>query len=128
MTFREAIATGFSNYVNFNGRASLSAFWYWILFTVLGSVVMAAIDAVAFPSSATLSPFSDLFGLATFLPSISVSVRRLHDTDRNGWWFLLSLLPIIGIIVLIVWWIQKGTPGANQYGPPPASRTASFAA
>lgn len=128
MTFRNAIAAGFSNYVNFSGRASVPAFWYWVLFTILGSLVMAAIDAVAFPSSGTLSPFSDLFALGTFLPSISAAVRRLHDTDRNGWWFLLSLLPLIGTIVLIVWWIQKGTPGNNQYGPPPPDRNAAVAA
>jgi uncharacterized membrane protein YhaH (DUF805 family) len=58
-----------------------------------------------------------LFGLATLLPGLAVSVRRLHDTNRSGWWILLWFIPLIGIIVLIVWWVQQGTPGPNRFGP-----------
>ena len=63
-------------------------------------------------------PLQLLFNLATLLPTLAVSVRRLHDTDRSGWWLLLGLIPIIGNLILLWWYIQAGTPGDNEYGPP----------
>jgi uncharacterized membrane protein YhaH (DUF805 family) len=60
-----------------------------------------------------------LFGLATFLPGLAVTARRLHDIGRSGWWMLLWLVPLVGWIVLIVWYCQPGQPGTNQYGPNP---------
>lgn len=114
MTFTEAITSGFSNYVNFNGRAARSEFWYWTLFTFLVSVVLGAIDYGI--GSGVLG---DLWGLATFLPGLAVAARRLHDTDRSGFWLFLLVLPLVGIIVLIVWWCFAGTPGSNQYGVNP---------
>jgi uncharacterized membrane protein YhaH (DUF805 family) len=62
---------------------------------------------------------SFLFSLATIIPSITVGVRRLHDTNKTGWLMLLGLIPIAGIIILIVWTVQEGTPGSNKYGPNP---------
>jgi len=122
MTFRDAIRAGFANYVNFSGRAGLGEFWYWVLFIILVGIVTAIVDATWFPDLYPLSPLSDLFTLATLLPGLAVSVRRLHDTDRSGWWFLLWLIPLIGTIVLIVWWVQQGTPGPNRFGPNPPNR------
>ena len=61
-------------------------------------------------------PLRMLAGLALFLPTLAVTVRRLHDIDRSGWWYLLSLIPIIGILVLLYWYIQPGTEGPNQFG------------
>jgi len=115
MTFTQAIKSGFSNYVNFSGRAARSEFWYWTLFTVLISIVVDAYDYGMGSGSGLLG---QLWGLATFLPGLAVGVRRLHDTDRSGFWMFL-LLAVVGIFVLIVFWCFKGTSGNNQYGPDP---------
>jgi len=69
--------------------------------------------------SSNLTPFSSIWSLVTFLPSLAMGVRRLHDTDRSGWWWLLSFIPLIGIIVLIVFWCFEGTRGPNRFGPDP---------
>ncbi|HMJ31878.1 MAG TPA: DUF805 domain-containing protein [Xanthobacteraceae bacterium] len=117
MTFFEAISSGFRNYVGFSGRAARSEFWYWILFTVLVGIVTSIIDFGVLSSN--LTPFSSIWSLVTFLPSLAMGVRRLHDTDRSGWWWLLSFIPLIGIIVLIVFWCFEGTRGPNRFGPDP---------
>ena len=96
--------------MNFSGRAVRSEFWYWVLFAIIVSVIAKVIDLVLFPHS-DVSPINSLVGLALFLPGLGVSVRRLHDIDRTGWWILLVLIPLIGAIVLIIWYCQKGTPG-----------------
>jgi uncharacterized membrane protein YhaH (DUF805 family) len=116
MTFTQAISAGFSNYINFSGRASRSAFWYWTLFAFLVGVVADIIDYGVGSGSGVIS---ELWGLATLLPNLAIGARRLHDTDRSGFWLFLILLPLIGLIVLIVWWCFKGTSGNNQYGPDP---------
>ncbi|MEA2950467.1 MAG: hypothetical protein QOI40_5797 [Alphaproteobacteria bacterium] len=118
MSFTQAIANGFQNYVNFSGRAARSEFWYWFLFAILVSIVAGIIDAVLFSSSG-LSPVSGLIGLALILPGLAVSVRRLHDLDRSGWWILLGLIPLIGGIILLVWDCMRGTIGPNRFGPDP---------
>ena len=117
MNFTQAIASGFQNYVNFTGRAARSAFWFWTLFAVLASIVSGLIDAMLF-SGASVSPLNSLVGLALFLPGLAVSVRRLHDLDRTGWWLLL-LFTVIGIILLIIWDCMRGTSGPNRFGPDP---------
>src|SRR5256885_2259449 len=99
MTFGQAISSGFQNYVNFTGRAVRSEFWYWILFYVIVIVVTSIIDQVAFRHS-DISPLTGLAGLAFLLPNLAVGARRLHDTDRSGWFLLLSFIPLIGIIIL----------------------------
>ena len=114
MTFSEAISSGFRNYVGFSGRASRSEFWYWILFTVLVSIALSIIDFGVLSGNSVLS---SLWSLATFLPSLAIGVRRLHDGDRTGWWWLIVIIPLIGIIVLIVFWCLEGTPGSNRFGP-----------
>jgi uncharacterized membrane protein YhaH (DUF805 family) len=114
MNFAEAITSGFSNYVNFSGRATRSEYWFWVLFTILGLLATEIIDYAL-----GLTVFYPIFGLATFLPSLAVGVRRLHDLDRSGWWLLLSLIPLIGAIVLIVWFCSRGTVGPNRFGPDP---------
>ena len=67
-----------------------------------------------------ISVLGALFSLAMFLPSLAAGVRRLHDLDKSGWWYLLVLIPIIGALVLLYFFVQKGTAGANRFGPPPA--------
>jgi uncharacterized membrane protein YhaH (DUF805 family) len=117
MNFGQAIASGFANYVNFSGRAVRSEYWYWVLFTILGAIVTSILDAALF-SFETVSPLNSVFNVITFLPSLAVLVRRLHDIDRTGWWVLIGLTGI-GLILLIYWACQPGTPGPNRFGPDP---------
>lgn len=98
MTFTDAIGTCFRKYVNFDGCASRSEFWWWFLFTVIVSLVCRQVSF----------GLAGAFSLATLLPSIAVGVRRLHDANRSGWWMLLYLLPVIGWIILIVFWVEPG--------------------
>ena len=118
MTFGEAISSGFQNYVNFTGRAARSEFWYWVLFNLIVGIVTGVIDYIAFPGAA-VSPLNSLANLALLLPNLAVAARRLHDTDRSGWFLLLAFIPLIGIIILIVWWCQRGTTGPNRFGLDP---------
>lgn len=119
MDFITAVETCFRKYVTFSGRASRSEFWWFMLFVVLVSIVLSVIDVVIFEPEESLSPLSDLFSLATFLPTLSVTSRRLHDIDRSAWWMLLFLLPVIGWAVLIYWHVLKGSEGDNQFGADP---------
>jgi|SRR6267142_2765103 len=118
MSFGEAISSGFSNYVNFSGRAPRSAYWYWVLFVVLLSIVTNVIDAMVF-GSAGFAPLSTIVGLGLFLPGLAVGIRRLHDLDKSGWWWLLIFIPLVGAIILIVWACTRGTMGPNRFGPDP---------
>jgi len=104
MDFQQAIQSGFSNYANFNGRAARSEFWYWQLFVTIGGLAGELLDLVVSYGVLDIggSPLSILFWLATFIPNLAVMVRRLHDTDRGGWWLLLFFIPLIGPIVLIM--------------------------
>jgi uncharacterized membrane protein YhaH (DUF805 family) len=122
MTFGEAIRSGFDNYVNFSGRASRSEFWWWVLFAILASIVANIIDAII---GAPI--FSLLVSLGLLLPGLAVSVRRLHDTNRSGWWILIGLIPIIGFIVLLIFYLEQGNPGPNEHGPPPVGTPAAAA-
>ena len=122
MTFGEAIRSGFDNYVGFDGRASRAEFWWWVLFAILASVVANIIDAII---GAPI--FSLLVSLGLLLPGLAVSVRRLHDTNRTGWWILIGLVPLIGFIVLLIFYLEQGNPGPNEYGPPPADTPAAAA-
>ena len=113
MNFVQAIQSGFGNYVNFSGRAARSEFWYWTLFSILANLAANFVDALV-----GLGIVSLIVSLALLLPGLAVSVRRLHDLDRTGWWLLLVLTGI-GIILLLIWDCMKGTTGPNQYGPDP---------
>ena len=117
MTFGQAISSGFQNYVNFSGRASRSAYWYWTLFAVLMSIASKLLDVTLFPGLDT-SPINSLVGLALFLPGLAIAVRRLHDLDRTGWW-LLIIFTVIGILVILIWFCMRGTAGPNRFGPDP---------
>lgn len=123
MNFSSAIRSCFSKYVTFSGRACRSEFWYFMLFTVLGSITLSLFDIASFGSGPDdPQPFSSVFSIAVFLPMISVTVRRLHDTDRSGWWYWLALIPLIGWIILLIWYGSEGTSGANRYGQDPLGR------
>ena len=94
MQFQDAIRSGFRNYVTFSGRAPRSEFWYWTLFAFLVAAVSGILDSALFPSMGT-GPISAITSLLLFLPGLAMSVRRLHDLDRTGWWMLIALT-IIG--------------------------------
>jgi uncharacterized membrane protein YhaH (DUF805 family) len=119
MNFTQAISSGFSNYVNFAGRAVRSEYWYWTLFFFIGSIVASIIDVVL-----GIRVFDTIFGLGVLLPTIAVGVRRLHDLDRSGWWLLLGVIPLIGAIVLLIWFCSRGTVGTNRFGPDPLAAIA----
>lgn len=116
MGFGEAIGVCFTKYVVFAGRASRSEYWLWVLFTVLASLACGIVD---FAIGAPVNVFGGLFSLATFLPSLAVSIRRLHDIDRSGWWLLLCFVPLLGWIALLIFDCLPGTPGPNRFGPSP---------
>ena len=89
------------------------------MFIVLGGIVAAVLDLLANSNVLGGEPLATLFYLATIIPGLAVSVRRLHDTDSSGWWLLLGLIPLIGMIVLIVWWCLEGSKGYNRFGADP---------
>ena len=119
MNFQQAVQSVFSNYANFRGRACRSEFWWFQLFLLVGGIVAALLDLFANTNLLGGSPLATLFWLATIIPDLAVTVRRLHDTDSGGWWILLGLIPLIGMVVLIVWWCQKGSRGYNRFGADP---------
>ncbi len=114
MSFAEAIQTCFKKYVDFNGRARRSEYWYFWLFTfILSSVLTAVGNAIG------ITWLAGVAGLAVLLPSIAVSVRRLHDIGKAGIWVLIGFIPCIGEILLIIWACKDSDPGDNQFGPNP---------
>jgi uncharacterized membrane protein YhaH (DUF805 family) len=107
-------------YVTFAGRARRREYWFYILVTVIVyAVLLIADSATGTVSSSGIGALSGLYSLATLLPGLAVGVRRLHDTDRSGWWMLISLVPLVGPIVLLVFLVQDSKAEANPYGPNP---------
>ena len=126
MKFTEAIRAFFSRYTDFQGRTPRSGYWWVVLFLVAVSFVMWAVDMVLFEGiypqtllEQGFGPGSILFIAATFIPNLALGFRRLHDTGRSAWWILIGLVPIVGAIVLLVFYLLPSTPGSNQYGPNP---------
>ena len=110
------------NYVGFSGRSRRSEYWYFTLFYLVIAIVLSVLDGIVFGGSVDgngTPVLSGLFMLAMLLPSIAVGIRRLHDTDRSGWWLLMGLVPLVGFIVLIVFFVQDSKPGDNRFGPNP---------
>jgi uncharacterized membrane protein YhaH (DUF805 family) len=114
MSFADAVSACLHKYATFSGRARRSEFWWFTLATVLVSIVGTALDQVVGSSLV-----STVLTLALLLPSLAVSVRRLHDTGRTGWWCFIALVPLVGAIVLLVFDCQDSSPGHNVYGPSP---------
>ena len=117
ISFKEAVMrTLTQEYGNFNGRTSSMAFWWYILFTLLVSILIYA-GIMAFGNGFAYVGYA--INLLLLLPTLGIEVRRLHDIGKSGWWILLSFIPLVGIIILIVWWCKPSQPGNNQYGPEP---------
>jgi len=105
-------------YAVFNGRARRAEYWWFFLFSVIISIVLSVIDGfITGPQG--IGILGLIYSLAVLIPSIAVGIRRLHDTGRSGWWLLISFVPLIGAIVLIVFFVLDSQPGENQYGPNP---------
>ncbi len=131
MTFMDSIKTCLSKFVTWQGRATRSEYWYFTLFALLCYAAGAVVDNVLGTTFKVLNPQTGLeqsmgygyaymlVGLALVLPSLAVIVRRLHDTDRSGWWYWIALIPLVGLILLLVWFCSRGTEGVNAYGPDP---------
>ena len=162
MGFIEAVKTCFKKYFVFKGRAQRSEFWWWMLFTLIGGIIFGILDSIVFPSSTAgiaaddllgqlagqSTPISDVFSLLTFIPSIAVGTRRLHDIDKSGWWQLLPLAPalilgvgaglafasgtgataaltiggigtLIAVVLLLVWWAKDSQNQDNRFGSSP---------
>lgn len=121
MGIQEAVSTCFSKYVGFEGRASRPEYWWWVLFVIVAGVILQIVGSIVLGvDSGAGGVLSGLFYLATFLPGLAVAVRRLHDTDRSGWWLLIAFIPLIGSLVLLYFMVQPGSDGPNQFGNAPA--------
>jgi uncharacterized membrane protein YhaH (DUF805 family) len=112
-------------YAVFSGRARRMEYWYFVLFNIIVATVLALIDTLLGTTTGVSSfgILSGLYSLAVLIPTLAVTVRRLHDIDRTGWWILINLIPLIGTIVLLVFALTPGTPGSNRYGPDPKQAT-----
>ena len=122
MGFGDAVRTCWKKYGDFDGRAVRSEFWWWVLFVTLLQVaasIVLTVFLIVFQDAGFLQWLGVMIfmvvALALILPSIAVSVRRLHDRDLSGWWYLLGFVPL-GSIVLFVWYVLPGTPGPNRFG------------
>ena len=104
-------------YTLFTGRARRSEFWYFVLISVLIGLVLGMLDAVI-RKVIGFGPLGIVYGLAVLVPGIAVSIRRLHDTDRSGWWLLLGLVPLVDL-VLIVFLVEDSMASTNRYGQNP---------
>ncbi len=117
---RDAFHKFFANYATFSGRSNRGEFWFWVLDSMLIGLLLSALDGLLFGgmmgNGEGSGPLGALWGLATLIPGLALGARRLHDTDRSGWWLLLWLVPVVGWIVLFVWYVQKPDAGPNRFG------------
>ncbi len=108
-------------YAVFSGRARRSEYWYFVLFSAIVSLLLAILDGVvgSFSSGAGMGVLGGLYSLGVLIPSLAVTVRRLHDRSRSGWWLLIGLIPLIGSIVILIFLVQDSVPEDNSYGANP---------
>lgn len=118
MDFKTAVQTVVRvKYFDFNGRASRSEYWFFTLFWI---ILSAIVGIVGWSFSETAgNVLSGILSLVLFLPSLGVAVRRLHDRNKSGLWLLIILIPLLGGLILLFWFVQRGTIGSNNYGPDP---------
>ena len=114
-------------YADFSGRARRKEYWFFALFNILISLALGIIDNVlgTYSAEAHTGLLEAIYSLAVLVPGLAVTVRRLHDTNRSGWWLLMVLIPLIGWAVLLVFMILDGTPGENRFGPDPKEESHS---
>jgi uncharacterized membrane protein YhaH (DUF805 family) len=132
MDFTEAVKSVYSKYATFSGRARRSEYWWWALYMLITGAVVGVIEyslglgtgvvgsgGGEFSATYNGGPLSGIWSLAHLLPGLGVAVRRLHDTDRSGWWLLIVLIPLIGFLILLYFLVTKGTAGPNRFGDDP---------
>ena len=109
------------NYAVFSGRARRKEYWMFVLFNVIFAVALTIIDLVTglYSKSANIGLFTSIYSLAVLVPTLAVSVRRLHDTNHSGWWYFIALVPLAGAIILLVFFVRDSEPTYTQYGPNP---------
>ncbi|WP_268939937.1 DUF805 domain-containing protein [Parahaliea maris] len=109
------------NYVGFSGRAQRTEIWMFILINFLITLLLAFLDGMLglYNAEVGVGVLQGVYSLAVFLPSLAVAVRRLHDIGRTGWWLLIAFIPLVGLIVLLVFYCLDSQPGDNEYGPNP---------
>lgn len=124
MTMTEAVKTVLGKYATFSGRAARPEYWWWVLATIIAFTILGVVDGAivapmmgfeAFQQEAG-EPLSTIAALAILLPQFAVLVRRLHDSDRSGWWVLLNFIPVLGTLVLLYFLVQPSTEGPNRFG------------
>ena len=121
MSFGDAVTNCLSNnYVGFSGRASRSEYWFWVLFTMIISIVTGLMDGFIFGSGLGTGLISTITSVVFFLPGLAVWVRRLHDVGKSGWWILSSIL-ILPVLLLLYWLIIEGDSNPNEYGEVPTN-------
>ena len=136
MSFGQAVQSYFQNYVNFDGRAPRSAYWWVVVFNILVAIVAMILDNMLGLTFSMTMPTGEVVSmgygyiymltmLGLLLPCLSLSFRRLHDINKSAWWFLLCFIPFIGAIVLIIWFCMRGTVGDNRFGPDPLASKAA---
>ncbi|MCL3881147.1 DUF805 domain-containing protein [Marivita sp. GX14005] len=115
----QAVRAVISKYATFQGRASRPEFWWWVLVYLIVMFLASMLDSTLFgwmdDDAQVITP---LLSLALLLPNLAVGARRLHDSGRSGWWLLIGLIPVIGLLVLIYFYVQRSEPGPNRFGPP----------
>ena len=121
MNMIEAVRNVLGKYATFSGRARRAEYWWWTVAYFLVAIVLSIVDAVVVGASGGAGVLNLILALALFVPSIAVAARRLHDINRSGWWQLIIVVPLIGAIVLIVWYCTKGTAGSNRFGEDPVA-------
>ena len=123
MTFKESVRTVLrEKYATIEGRAPRSEYWWFFLFYLLVTFALAPLDIALF-GNGDVSPLSTIFGVLVLIPFVTVGVRRLHDRDMSGWWYLLILIPLFGSLALAVIFMLPDTQGSNNFGSDPLDPT-----
>ncbi len=113
-------------YATISGRATRSEYWYFVLFNALITIALIVLDKVTgtYNADVGLGAVSGLYSLAVLIPSVAVAIRRLHDTGRSGWWFLLAFIPLVGALILLFFMVQDSQAMTNKYGENPKASPA----
>ena len=122
--FGDAVKSGFRNYVVFRGRARRSEYWFWALFLVLADAVLVGLVSTGVSALAVIGGVAFV---AVLPPTLAVAIRRLHDTGKSGWFMLLYFVPLVGPLILLIWFCMDSASGVNKHGPNP-KETASASA
>ena len=109
------------NYINFKDRARRKEYWFFVLFNVIAGIILGIVDNMTgtMNQETGYGLLSGIYSLLVFLPALGVSVRRLHDTDRSGWWILIAFIPIIGALILLYFFVSDSQDETNRFGPNP---------